>query len=335
MIKVGIVGSGFGLYGLLPAFNSTPNCKVISICGSESERMLDYCMSIGLKKIYRSWQEMLDKEDLEAIALAVTPNAQYEIAKAAIEKGLHIFAEKPLTATLEQAQELLQLASQKKIVHAIDFLFPEIEEWKKVKKLLDKKVCGNLKQINLKWDFLSYDIKNQKSSWKTNTAEGGGALSFYFSHSLYYLEYFAGKIFDLKSRLSYASKSPNGGDVGVDLQLEFENGVLCNAHINCNSSDVNKHQLEFICDEGTINLENENNITSNFIIKIKKNGEEKQLPLPHEQNIEGEDERVRIVRKLATRFINSIIQEKQFIPSFNEGVRVQELIEKIRNQNVT
>src|SRR3990167_1252927 len=214
MIKVGIVGSGFGLYGLLPAFNSTPNCKVISICGSESERMLDYCMSIGLKKIYRSWQEMLDKEDLEAIALAVTPNAQYEIAKAAIEKGLHIFA--------------------------------EIEEWKKVKKLLDKKVCGNLKQINLKWDFLSYDIKNQKSSWKTNTAEGGGALSFYFSHSLYYLEYFAGKIFDLKSRLSYASKSPNGGDVGVDLQLEFENGVLCNAHINCNSSDVNKHQLEFI-----------------------------------------------------------------------------------------
>lgn len=114
MIKIGIVGSGFGLYGLLPAFNSTKGCKVVAICGEKTQRLLNYCKSIGLNKIYTDWQVMLDKQKLDAVALAVTPNAQYKIAKVAIEKGLHIFAEKPLAVTHREAKELLRLATKKK-----------------------------------------------------------------------------------------------------------------------------------------------------------------------------------------------------------------------------
>ena len=64
MVKVGIIGSGFGLYGLLPAFNSTKDCKVVSICGSKTQRLVNYCQSIGLKKIYTDWQTMLREEKL-------------------------------------------------------------------------------------------------------------------------------------------------------------------------------------------------------------------------------------------------------------------------------
>ena len=47
----------------------------------------------------------------------------------------------------------------------------EIEQWKKVKEMIDKKTFGKLRQIFLNWDFQSYDIKNKKSSWKTDTKE--------------------------------------------------------------------------------------------------------------------------------------------------------------------
>src|SRR3989344_5483712 len=213
MVKIGIIGSGFGLYGLLPAFNSTPACKVISICGKKTERLVNYCKSNGLKKIYTNWQEMLDKEKLDALAIAVTPNAQYEIAKAAIKKGLHVFAEKPLAASYAQANELQKLASKRKIVTAVDFIFPEIEEWKKVKQLLETKKYGNTTNISVNWDFLSYDVKNKIKSWKTDVSEGGGALSFYFSHTLHYLEYFAGEINDIRGLLSYSKESLHGGEV--------------------------------------------------------------------------------------------------------------------------
>lgn len=334
MVKVGIIGSGFGLYGLLPAFNSTAGCKVVSICGRKTERLIDYCQNIGLKRIYTNWQEMLNKEKLDAVALAVPPNKQFKIAKVAINNGLHIFAEKPLAATLAQAKELLNLAKKKKIIHAVDFLFPEIREWQKVKQLITERKYGKLKQINLKWDFLSYDIKNKKSSWKTDAALGGGALSFYFSHSLYYLEYFTGRILSFKGRLSYSKDSLNGGEVGIDLILKFENKVIGKAHFNCNNKKLNRHQLIFICEKATIILENKRSITSNFRIKIYfNNSEMKELVISKDEGLEEVDERVIVVKKIVARFIDSIIKKREVTPSFREGVRVQELIEKIRINN--
>lgn len=330
MIKIGIIGSGFGLYGLLPAFNLTPGCKVTSICGKKTERLINYCHSIGLKKIYTNWQIMLNEENLDAVALAVTPYAQYEIAKAAIEKGLHVFAEKPLAVTCAQAKKLLDLAKKKKIKHAVDFIFPEIGEWKKVKKLLDEKEYGKLKQISVTWDFLSYDIKNKLKSWKTDVSEGGGALSFYFSHSLYYLEYFAGEILDLKSLLSYSKKSLNGGEVGVDLLINFKNGVNGNAHLYCNSKGLTRHQLIFQCEKATIVLENHNSLTRNFKITIYISDKIIKIPMTKRRIKKNEDERVSIIRNLTTRFIKGIIKNEKVLPSFAQGARVQELIEKIR-----
>src|SRR3989338_3101458 len=157
MLNVGIIGSGFGVIGLKHAFESAKGCRVVGVCGGRED-----------------WRAFLDRSDLDAVALAVPPQAQYTIAKAAMAKGLHVFAEKPLAANLVQARELCALAKKKRIVHGIDFMFPEIAEWKKVKALLDCETLGRLQHISVNWDFLSYDIKNKKLSWKTRVADGGG-----------------------------------------------------------------------------------------------------------------------------------------------------------------
>lgn len=330
MIKIGIIGSGFGLYGLLPAFNSTPGCKVVSICGKKSARLINYCESIGLGKIYTDWREMLDKENLDALAIAVTPNAQYEIAKVAIKKGLHIFAEKPLAATYAQAKELRNLASKMKIITVVDFIFPEIEEWKKVKQLLNIKKYGKLKHISVSWEFLSYDIKNKIHSWKTDIEQGGGALSFYFSHVLHYLEYFAGEILDLKSLLSYSKESPNGGEVGVDILINFKNGVYGNAHLNCNSKGLIHHQLIFRCEKATLVLENHNSLANNFEIKIYRSDKITRLTLKKKLGKKNDDERVNVIKNLTSRFVKGIAKNEKVFPSFVQGLRVQQLIEIIR-----
>lgn len=335
MLKVGIIGSGFGLYGLLPAFVSIENCKVISICGKKTDRLVDYCKKIGLKNIYTDWKMMLNSEDLDAVAIAVTPGAQYEIAKFAIERGLNIFAEKPLALNYKQARELFILAQKRKITHMIDFIFPEIYAWQKVKQILDKKTFGKLKHISVNWDFESYDIKNKISSWKTNTKEGGGALSFYFSHSLYYLEYYAGEILSVKSIFSYSKESINGGETGVDVILKFRNGVKGYAHINCNNRGLYRHQLIFQCERGLIILENENSVVNNFVIKTyNKKGKEEIISFKNRIDEKKEDERVEVVKKLVARFVNSCLINNSTSPSFKEGVRVQKLIEIIRSEQI-
>ncbi|MDE2588901.1 MAG: Gfo/Idh/MocA family oxidoreductase, partial [Patescibacteria group bacterium] len=191
--KVAIIGSGFGMYGLLPAFNRVNGCQVISICGKNSERMQRYCKKLGLKK-YTNWKEMLQKEKPNAVAIAVIPRYQYEIAKYALENRMAVFAEKPLTTSVRTSSELNRLAKKKRLPNMIDFIFPEISEWHTAKKVIKSGVIGNILNIEVNWTFLSYDLKNRIKSWKTDVSQGGGALSFYFSHVFYYLEYFIGRI---------------------------------------------------------------------------------------------------------------------------------------------
>ncbi len=330
-MRIGIIGSGFGLYGLLPAFNSIPECEVVCICGKKTERLTGYCASIGLTNIYSDWQEMLESETIDALAIAVIPSAQYEIAKFAMQKGIHIFAEKPLTATLAQAVELMSLAEKYKIVTAVDFIFPEIPEWQKVKELLDGKVYGELKHITVRWDFLSYDIKNSIASWKTDSSQGGGALAFYGSHTLYYIEYFCGAIDTVTSKFGYSTLSKNGAEVEVTLDITFANGVTGDVHVSCNTPDTNIHTLTFVCEQATLVLESTEGVTEHFSLTAKTEQGNQSILCKDVNNIKSEeDERVKTVRRLASRFIDGCQTKTQVTPSFREGVRVEELIEKIR-----
>ncbi|MGA2130360.1 MAG: Gfo/Idh/MocA family oxidoreductase [Candidatus Pacearchaeota archaeon] len=333
MLKIGVIGSGFGVIGLMPAFNSVKDCKVIAICAKRSETLDNYCDQMGIKNIYPDWRLLLENEDLNAVAISVTPNAQYEITKVAISKGLHVFAEKPLTVNVKQARELLSLAKKMKVTHGVDFIFPEIAEWKKVKELIDSNIFGKLKHISVNWDWLSGDIKNGRSSWKTNVAEGGGVLSFYFSHGLYYLEHFAGEIIDVKSLFTYSPKSINGGEVEIELLLKFKDSVTGHAHVSCISNGLVRHQLIFKCEHGIITLENKNSVVDGFIVKTYSRSGEKLIRVNKDEGNKNEDERVKIVKKLATRFVKACATNQQMKPSFNEGLRVQELIERIREEN--
>jgi len=330
MLKVAIIGSNFGVIGLAPAFDSVKDCQIVAICAKSSEQLDAYCERTGFKNVYTDWKLLLENEDLDAVALAVTPGAQYEIVKVAISKGLHVFAEKPLAENLSQAEELLFLAEEKRVTHGIDFMFPEIAEWKKVKELLDKEELGKLKHISTNWDWLSGDIKNKRTTWKTDVTKGGGVLSFYFSHGLYYLEFFAGKIINTKSVLAYSPESMNGGEVMADMLLEFEGGITGSAHVSCVTRGLIRHQLIFFCENGSIVLENKNAVVDNFTVTIFGQNGMKKLEVVKDENSKNEDERVKIVRKLAGRFINACLNKKGAYPSFKDGLRAQELIEKIR-----
>ncbi len=335
MLKIGIVGSGFGLYGLLPAFRSIEKCEVSCICGEKTVRLMKYCRKINLHNIYSDWKVMLEKENLDAIALAVPPNVQYEIAKVAINKGINIFAEKPLAVNYIQAKDLFNLAQRKKIIHVVDFIFPEIEEWQKIKEIIDKKTYGNLKHISVDWNFLSYGARNRILSWKTNPREGGGALSFYFSHTLHYLEYYAGEISTLKSLFSYPTKDKKDGEIGVDLIIKFKNGVNGNAHLYSGDRGLNRHQLILKFEKATIILENTKNVTENFTISINTLGKKEKLVVGKNDIIrKEEDERVRIVRKIGDRFIDACINKEATYPSFKEGLRVQKIIEEVRANKI-
>ena len=334
--KVAIVGSGFGMYGLLPAFSRIKECKVVSICGKNSEMMLNHCKKLGLNR-YTDWRKMLQKEKPDAVAIAVIPSHQYEIAIYALENGMAVFAEKPLTTSFDTSLELNKLAKKKRMPNMLDFLFPEIPEWHAAKKAIENGLIGEILKVNVDWTFLSYDLMNHIKSWKTDVKQGGGALSFYFSHVFYYLEYFLGRIKNIECNFSSSEKSLNKGETGIDMTISFENGCVGNAHMDISNADQQKHKVEFHAEGKTITLQNFNsNFVDNFeLILNTSKGIEKIKPdmLLDSSYDESEDPRVKVIKPIAERFINWCNTGNTAKPDFEDGLRVQELIKMARISN--
>ena len=329
-IKLAIVGSGFGMYCLLPAFNKINNCKVVSICGKNSERMESYCKTFGLKR-YNNWRQMLQKEKPDAVAIAVIPKYQFEIAKYSLENNIAVFAEKPLTISYNTSFELNELAKKVELPNMIDFEFPEIPEWKKVKEILETKLKDKISNINVDWTFLSYDLENKIKSWKTDSKQGGGALSLVFSHTFYYLEYFLGPITDIQSNLYISEKSLNKGETTIDMVIKFQNNCTGNLHIDISNSENNHHVIEFNGKNEKLILQNHSkNLVDNFEIIFQEHDKiQKIKPDNSYKNInQSEDPRVKTVSLVAEKFINWCNTGISKKPDFEDGLRVQELMDK-------
>jgi len=334
-ISICIIGSGFGMYGLLPAFSNIRNCNVVSICGKNSQRMEQYCKKFHVKR-YDDWKEMIQKEKPKAIAIAVIPIYQYEIVKFALENNIAIFAEKPLTTKYETSLELYELAKEKKLPNMVDFIFPEILEWYEAKNIIEDNEFGPITNVDVNWSFLSHDLKNNLTSWKTDVKKGGGGLSYFFSHVLYYLEFFLGKIESIQCvNSSYENKQ--NSDVELNMKILFKNGCLGNIHLDISDKTNQIHEIKF--HSKTKNLLILKNITNNYAdnFELILNGLSKKIKEnPNETNDtfkKSEDPRIKLVSNIGKRFIDWCITGKKSKPDFYDGLRVQELIKIIRKMS--
>lgn len=327
-VRVAVVGSGFGLYGLLPAFQQIPECVITGICGKSSGRMIDYCRKTSVPRNFQNWRELIQESKPEAVAIAVIPRYQYEIIKYALERGISVFAEKPFTITLKKAEHLLRYAQKSGLPNMVDFIFPEIPAWKNCMKLLKENAIGKITHVTVNWSFLSYEIKNQLNTWKSNPEEGGGALAYYFSHVFYNLEFFLGKIQTLHCNLNYSPISLGKGETIVSMIVRWKSGCTGNIVLNCSSVGLNKHVWEFQGQKGSLVLQNMIHTTGFGFRLIHYNSEGERIVIASSKSKPApqEDERVQLVKSLAQRFI---AWHKDSIPSkpdFEDAVRVQQLI---------
>jgi len=109
-LKVGIAGSGH--LGKLHAkmFASIPNCSLLGVYDINQLQSKTVSEEYGID-IYDNLQSLLEKVD--AVSIAATTSAHYEIAKACLSEGKHVFVEKPITATIPQAEEIVNIAADK------------------------------------------------------------------------------------------------------------------------------------------------------------------------------------------------------------------------------
>ena len=161
--------------------------------------------------------------------------------------------------------------------------------------------------------------------------------SLVFSHTFYYLEHLVGKIKNIECSLVSSHKSLNKADTTINMKLLFENGCNGEIFVDISNDKDPKHTIKFFGSEGTLSLENlSSDMVDNFNLKLSKNYESQNISIAQKLNFlkdENEDPRIKVVANLTQKFVkwyNTGIPEK---PNFEDGLRVQELIQMARISN--
>ena len=333
-IAVGVVGAGFGRYGLIPAFRRDPRCRIVALCTSTLASAKRHALSLGIPRSFVDYRQMFESVPMRAVAIAVPPRAQPAIARAALEAGVSVFAEKPLASDLVSARGLLDCATNGAVSTVVDFMFPELVTWRRAHELIRNGQLGCIRHVMLDWRMESYDNARGDILWKTISGEGGGVLSHFVSHCFYHLEWFFGPIKCLMADLSAAPDLASTGDTMATLGVQFSSGVTASVSLCSAALFGSGHRLEVYGDKGALVLRN---LTSDPVVGFELlhgHRDDRALSLiAHEEPDQytiGEDPRVPPVARLVSRFLDSVSGGAAARPSFVDGVRAQELIEAAR-----
>ena len=131
-LKWGLIGGGEGSQiGFAHRMGAELDGKFVFVAGAldvDPSRSKDYGKRLGLseERAYGNWKEMIEgessREDCIDLVTVATPNeTHFEISKAFLEKGFHVFCEKPLTTSLEDAKVLVKIAQEQNRINAVNF----------------------------------------------------------------------------------------------------------------------------------------------------------------------------------------------------------------------
>jgi predicted dehydrogenase len=172
MIKFGVIGYGYWGPNVVRNLDRTEGCKVVAICDKSPASRIAAQKSYPAITVTSHSEELLTSTEIDAIAVITPVWTHYELAKAALEHGKHVFVEKPFTSNAAQAEELINLAAQKTLKIMVDHTFLFTGAVKKIRQVLEEGTLGSIyyydstrvnlglfqHDVNVLWDLAPHDL---------------------------------------------------------------------------------------------------------------------------------------------------------------------------------
>jgi predicted dehydrogenase len=171
-INVGVVGCGYWGPNLIRNLAQAPGCHLKAICDTDEQRLRHMQRLHPAVTTTSRFEELLLDGEIDAVVIATPVRFHYEMAKACLAIGKHVFIEKPMARTAAEAQELVALAEQQGRVIMVGHTFLFSPAVQRMKKIIDAGDIGEVqyisarrlnlglfqKDINVAWDLAPHDL---------------------------------------------------------------------------------------------------------------------------------------------------------------------------------
>jgi predicted dehydrogenase len=172
VIRVGIIGYGYWGPNIVRCFHGLAHCKIVAVCDEKPTAIMRVLASYPGVEVTNDPRDIFTSTAIDAVAIVTPVTTHYELARLCLENGKHVFVEKPFTATIAQAEELIRLAEQKQLKIMVDHTFLFTGAVRKMKELIDQRILGALyyydsirvnlgpfrHDVNVIWDLAPHDL---------------------------------------------------------------------------------------------------------------------------------------------------------------------------------
>src|SRR3984957_17321450 len=172
VIKFGVVGYGYWGPNVVRNLDRLDETRVVAVCDKSPAAQRKVAKAYPDVRVTDDPAELLTSTEIDAIAVITPVWTHYELAKAALEHGKHVFVEKPFTSNRAQAEELVELAAKKNLKIMVDHTFLFTGAVKKIRQVLKEGTLGSLyyydstrvnlglfqHDVNVLWDLAPHDL---------------------------------------------------------------------------------------------------------------------------------------------------------------------------------
>jgi predicted dehydrogenase len=172
VLKVGVIGFGYWGPNIVRNFHAQEHSTVVAVCDKSPKSLARVKSSYPSVHCTGDAQELLLSPEIDLIAVVTPVWTHYDLAKAALENGKHVFVEKPFTTTAAQAEELIALAERKNLKIMVDHTFLFTGAVKRIRQFIDDGTLGKLyyydstrvnlglfqHDVNVIWDLAPHDL---------------------------------------------------------------------------------------------------------------------------------------------------------------------------------
>src|SRR3989442_881301 len=144
MIRIGVIGYGYWGPNVVRNLRSLEGCDLAAVCDRSPAALQRVAQAYPDLTVTADPTDLMLSPKIDAIAVVTPVCTHFELAKAALENGKHVFVEKPFTSTTREAEELIELAERKNLKIMVDHTFLFTGAVRKIRELIDDGVLGDL-----------------------------------------------------------------------------------------------------------------------------------------------------------------------------------------------
>ncbi len=235
-LRAGFVG--FGRMGIthFSILNPHPQVEIGGV--ADSSQAMGALLNKSLQvPTWTDYQKMLDEAALDFVVVS-TPSASHgEIVDAVLERGLHVFVEKPLTLTGSQSRALAARVASAGVVGQVGYVNRFNEIFVEVRRLIRAGAIGDIRSFRS--EMYAATITEEASGWRARRSEGGGCLYEFAAHALDLVVFLLGAPQRVGGSVLASVFSSEVEDL-VSSTMFYENG--CTGILEVNWSDASRRK---------------------------------------------------------------------------------------------